>query len=175
MVERIESIQQEELLFRSTQGAPIFNAWFFRRVLFEKFGLFDNCFLYAADRDFLIRMVLRNIQYHSINLHIYNYRIHPASFTFNDRDNGESEVMFEFRNIAEHNLQRAIPSDYKKIIRIWHSQITSDQTITALKNFAFGRSSNYIVRGMRYNKAWPMIFLDRMVHRTIQFIKRRVA
>ena len=176
VVERVESIQQEELLFKSTQGTPIFNAWFFRRRLFSKTGKFSTYYQYAADREFLIRMAIKSIMYVNVKDIFYHYLIHPGSLTIDDRDSGEKNSTFEDRELAESYLDKKdLDPKVRNCFQSWHSQITSDQSITALKNFAFGRSSNYIVRGMRYNKTWPIIFLDRIVHRTFQFIIRRAT
>ncbi len=170
-------IAQNELLARATQGAPIFNAWFFRRRLFEKLGVFDTRYRYVADRDFLIRMDFQASSYASLNRTIYHYRMHPGSFTLSGQDSGEAEFMFECRDLAERYIhQRGISPSTLKCFKDWHSQITADQIITAWRKRAFRRISGYILTGLRNNYfGWPRIFMGKSIERVSVFLGRESA
>ena len=160
-------IPQKELLLRATQGAPVFNAWFFRKRLFDELGGFDTQYRYVADRDLLIRMALRDTPFESLDRTFYHYRMHPGSYTLSGQDSGEAGFMFECRDLAEHYIQDKRTSPYAlKCFRIWHSQITMDQIITAWRKKAFRRISAYIITGLRHNRfGWPKVFMDKTIER----------
>jgi hypothetical protein len=160
-------ILQDELLTRATQGAPIFNAWFFRKRLFDELGVFDTHYLYVADRDFLIRMAFQNPCYVSLDRPFYHYRMHPGSYTLSALDSGEDPFMFECRTLAERYLRlKGIGPRALKCFKAWHSQITTEQILTACPKKAFGRMSGYMLIGLRYNYlGWPKIFVSKVMER----------
>jgi glycosyltransferase involved in cell wall biosynthesis len=98
-------VQPNQLLARATTGAPTFNSWFFRKRLCEDLGGFDIRYLYVADRDFLIRMALKNKSFLGLDRFVYHYRMHPGSITLSGTDSGEADYMFESRNLAERYLK----------------------------------------------------------------------
>jgi len=168
-------VTPQELLLRSTQGDPNFNAWFFHKSLFNRIGCFDIGYRYSADREFLIRFSFQTHNYVCIDQILYHYRMHPGSFTFNNRDNGEADFMFENRDLAERYLKnRDINTQAQQIFKDWHSQITSDETLTALHNMAFGRAGRYIIRGESYNFLWPIIFIKRAFPRASRFLHKKI-
>jgi hypothetical protein len=64
-------------------GAPIINAKFFRRAIFDQIAPFDTGLSLAADRDFLLRLLLRHtpLRWHRATRQLYRYRIHAGSQT----------------------------------------------------------------------------------------------
>ena len=76
------AIAENELIYRATRGAPIFNAWFFQIELFNKVGLFNIEYKYAADRNFFIRLLKINPKIHCLDDLLYHYLIHSGSLTF---------------------------------------------------------------------------------------------
>jgi glycosyltransferase involved in cell wall biosynthesis len=168
------SVSQDELLMRATQGAPIFNAWFFRKRLFEEIGMFDTNYLYVADRDFLIRMAFRLRPYASLDRLVYHYRMHPGSFTLSGQDSGEAAYMFESRALAERYIQmQGIRAADLKCFKTWHSQITAEQIVTAWRKKAIGRMFQFMRVGFRYNTlGWPGIFLGKTQERLSVLINR---
>jgi glycosyltransferase involved in cell wall biosynthesis len=152
-------IRPGELLQRATVGAPIFNAWFFRKRLFDTLGAFDDRYLYVADRDLLIRMALRRIAYAGLDKPLYRYRMHAGSYTLSGQDSGEDPFMFESGALAESYLGKAdLPRKALRSIKAWHSQITSDHIITAWHTGGYRRIPGYVLRGVRHNIGWPMVF-----------------
>jgi glycosyltransferase involved in cell wall biosynthesis len=157
-----------DLLMRATQGAPIFNAWFFRRRLLEELGGFDIRYLYAADRDLLIRMAFRGASYAGLNRPVYRYRMHPGSFTLSGQDSGEDPFMFETRALAERYLRLSgLDPEARQCLRRWHSQITLEHIGTAWRRRAFGRMFGYMLTGVRHNVAWPWLFAGKAIDRLI--------
>ena len=168
------SVSQNELLMRATQGVPIFNAWFFRRRLFEEIGMFDTRYLYVADRDFLIRMAFQSRPYTNLDELFYHYRMHPGSFTLSGQDSGEAGYMFESRALAERYIRlKDIRTADLKYFKTWHSQITAEQIVTAWRKKAIGRMFQFMRVGFRYNTfGWPGIFLGKTLERFIVLINR---
>ena len=168
------AIGDNELFYRSTRGDPIFNAWFFRKNLFDEVGLFNIKYKYAADRDFLIRMHCENQNFSSISNTIYHYRVHPNSLTFTNRDMGESELTSELLSLSEYYLTWLDRSEPPwKICVAWHSDLTSDQVIGAVKNKSSKRAYGYLRNGLNYDSYWPVRFLVRFINRLISSIIRR--
>lgn len=155
-----------QLLERSTLGAPVFNAWFFRKRLLKQLNGFDTRYRYAADRDLLIRMAFEKTAYWSLNKPVYRYRMHAGSVTLSGEDSGEADHMFESRAIAERYLQRRdISGKESKCFKNWHSQIILEQIRSAWRKRAFGRMAAYALAGVRYNINWPLIFALKVVER----------
>ncbi len=155
-----------QLLERATQGAPIFNAWFFRKRLLDELHGFETQYLYVADRDLLIRMALIKKCYYSLGLPVYRYRMHAGSFTLSGQDAGEADYMFETRALAERYLRRGgIPREQLAQFRAWHSEITIEQMQSAWRAKATGRMVGYLLNGCRYNRRWPMIFARKVIER----------
>lgn len=142
-----------------TWGVPLFNAWFFRRQVFDDFGFFDTRYRYAADRDFLIRLALDCVPYISLDKNVYLYRQHAGSLTFNDQMTAESGMVHEFREIAEEYIQRGdLPPGARSCFQRWHSLITSHQVLFAIRSLEALRSVRYARKGMRYDPAWLWVF-----------------
>jgi len=167
------AILADELLLRATQGAPIFNAWFFRRRLFEDIGPFDTHYFYVADRDFLIRMALQHRVYASLDKPFYQYRMHSGSITLSGQDSGEADYMFESRILAERYIgKKDIPSANLSYFKTWHSQITAEQIVTAWRKKAMRRIFQYSLVGLRFNIwGWPGIFIRKVIERFTVLLK----
>ena len=167
-------VARGELLLRATQGAPIFNAWFFRKRLLDELGGFDIRYLYVADRDLLIRMALQESSYASLDRAAYRYRMHPGSYTLSGQDSGEAPFMFECRALAERYLRlEGVSPRTLKCFKIWHSQITSDQIMTAWRRRAFRRILGYMLTGLRHNVGWPKVVIGKAVERLTGSFERR--
>lgn len=167
-------IPQGELLARATQGAPVFNAWFFRKRLFDQLGEFDLGYLYVADRDFLIRMAFQGTSYATLNRPFYRYRMHPGSYTLSGYDSGEEPFMFECRALAERYIHSNVSPEALQCFKAWHSQIVNEQILTAYRKRAFPRAFGYMLAGLRHNVRWPMLFLEKFIERLSVFLKEKL-
>jgi glycosyltransferase involved in cell wall biosynthesis len=163
-------VPQHELLSRATEGAPIFNAWFFRRRLCHELAGFDLRYRYVADRDFLIRMALQGRAYASLDKPVYKYRMHPGSFTLSGSDSGEHPFMFESRTLAERYICSNVNPGAVKHFRKWHSQIVNEQIWTAYRRKGFGSILRYMLIGLRYNAGWPRLFMIKFLERLSLFL-----
>jgi glycosyltransferase involved in cell wall biosynthesis len=167
------AVPQNELLSRATEGAPIFNAWFFRQVLCTRLNGFDLRYLYVADRDFLIRMALQGTAFAAVDRPFYSYRMHPGSYTLSGGDSGEDLFMFESRVLAEEYLHSQVRLPDAKYFKAWHSQIVNEQILTAYRKRGFLRAFGYMLVGLRYDLGWPACFLSKVVERVSLLRARR--
>jgi glycosyltransferase involved in cell wall biosynthesis len=158
-------VPQNELLPRATEGAPIFNAWFFRRQLCRQLAGFDLRYRYVADRDFLIRLALQGHAYASLDRPVYRYRMHPGSFTLSGTDSGEDAFMFESRALAQAYIRSDLNHDALNYFKRWHSQIVNEQIWTAYRKKGVLRILRYMLVGLRYDAGWPALFMGRFRER----------
>jgi len=87
-------------------GNCIPNARFFRRSVFTKIGLFSTSYRAVADREFLARTMIADVQTLPLDSLAYRYRRHPGSLTLADRaERGKTfrtELLRLALNIARH-------------------------------------------------------------------------
>jgi glycosyltransferase involved in cell wall biosynthesis len=173
-VAKFPSVQQNALLNRATEGAPIFNAWFFRKRLFDKLGVFDTSYLYVADREFLIRMAFQPARFASVDRQVYNYRMHPGSITLSGKPSGEDRWMFESCALAKRYLDLdSLNPNARKCFQVWHSQMTTEQILTAWAKKAPLRMIRYAFAGLRYSPlGWPKIFTDQVIRRGSVWLRK---
>lgn len=169
-----KSPNKNDLLIRLTEGIPIFNAWFFRANVFDDIGNLNIEYKYSSDRELLIRFYLKGMELISLNEIVYHYRQHPGSSTFSGRFDGEAAFVFENLEIAEKFINNSdLNSDELKQFIMWHSQLTSDQVITAIRRLAINTSAKYAKRGLDYNPRWIWIFLSRLCGGIFRNLTRR--
>lgn len=104
------------MLLELTFGAPGFNSWFFRRSLLERVGEFDPIWDFAADRDFLLRL-LRVTTPLVIDPLVYHYRFHDRSRTMNPA--GRNRVAISIEHMALARLHRQHWPDARDLLTAW--------------------------------------------------------
>jgi glycosyltransferase involved in cell wall biosynthesis len=155
-------VGEKDIFDRISWGVPIFNAWFFRRQIFEHFGGFDIRYKFIADRDFLIRLALKNVKIASFKKNIYNYRQHADSLTVNEFGGASDAFFVEKQNYAESLLARKdIPKSIRKRFLKWHSVIVSDRVLAAVRENRWIRALDYAGIGLIKDPLWPLSFLRR--------------
>jgi glycosyltransferase involved in cell wall biosynthesis len=167
LVAKFPCVQQNDLLVRATEGAPIFNAWFFRKRMFDELGAFDTSYFYVADREFLIRMAFQAKTFGSVDKAFYHYRMHSGSYTLSGKPSGEDAWMVESCALAKRYLDLSgLSPKARKCFEVWHSQITVEQILTAWGKRAPLRMVRYMLAGLRYNPVgWPKIFMGHVIKR----------
>jgi len=167
IIAKFPCVKENELLMRATQGAPIFNAWFFRKRVFDELGAFDTSYFYVADREFLTRMAFQAKTFGSVDKAFYHYRMHPGSYTLSGKPSGEDAWMFESCALAKRYLDlNGLSPKARKCFKVWHSQITTEQILTAWGRKAPLRMIRYMLAGLRYNPlGWPNVFMKKVIER----------
>ncbi len=176
-VKAVPAIWPEELWTRLIAGSPVTNAWFYRPVLFERVGLFDDRYRYSADRLFLIRLALdggvRPVPIHQV---LYHYRQHSDSATITTLDSRSPryghlrmEVLQEDLRGLEAFLDRpTLPAEVRRLMRHDHSVRCYRLVATALYHRKFRLAAAAICRGFRRNIWLPFVLIGMAVQRLLK-------
>lgn len=107
-----------------TLGVPNINARFFRRPLFDRVGKFSLRYKMAADRDFLLRVILSGASDYSLRKLFYRYRWHAGSLTMNAGNQSLLSALLESLDIAgEYGRSQAVSARDKTILRAWRREL----------------------------------------------------
>ena len=170
------SINQDELLERITLGDCVFNAWFFNKRVFERCGLFNINYKYAADREFLIRFALEKIPYANMQNTVYHYRWHTGSITFSDSNNAESEYNVECRMIAKQYLkQEKLTARQKRVFLRWHNKLITNLVLFSLSQANISKARLYAYQGLKSGSWWIYDFIPDLFMSAVRVMKRTVG
>ncbi len=137
------------------QGAPIINAWFFRKKVFDQVGLFDLNYPIAADRDFLIRLNMQDIKFSFFERVVYHYRQHAQSLTITHNSQSQTKVLLENLILAEYYLKQDFAnSSYKALLREWHDLTAVELFLRFVRQIEFAKATTIIELGTRFNHEW---------------------
>ena len=149
-----------DLLECTTIGTNYFNAWFFRRSVFQEIGEFDARYRIAGDRDLLLRFVGSGLKYAMVDQVAYEYRDHPESFTFTvDLKNRQRAVDETIGMIDAYKRNRSLPPAMMEKLRLKHLYSTREMAIRFLKRRDLGKMMKYAWIGTRVNWRWPVEFV----------------
>lgn len=150
---------EEKFINSVVFGVPMINAWFFRREIFNRYGLFDLRYKLAADRDFMIRLALARVPYATVMHNFMNYRQHPDSLTFENSYMSASRTLTEDCMLARNRLAGAKSQFEAKLFSSWHRQLSIDHVLMALRVRDFRTVVKYAQEGIRLDEAWINGFL----------------
>ena len=150
----------QSLLESSTVGNNYFNAWFFRRSVFQKIGSFDMKYRIAGDREFMLRFALSGLLYVTLDKVVYRYLQHSESLTFHydiekrDRVTREHLAMTDFhlKNLGISELQR-------KMISQLRTNETVDIAVRAIKQKDPQKFFKWAYEGLKRDPFWPFKFI----------------
>lgn len=125
-------IQRSELLQRATIGVPVFNGWFFRKIVFEETGSYSLNYSIAADRDFLIRCALKSLPYLPLDAVIYHYRQHPGSLTITDNRERRVKYIHEAFDIANSYIIQPVPNEFQIVLADWLAYLCGELFIAGV-------------------------------------------
>ena len=109
-------------------GAPIINAKIFRRELILESGGFDERFAFAADRELLLRLILKHhdLKWRCVAKPFYRYRIHPSSKTLRQTPHRRIEIAQEHGRIATRfAADKDIDTVTCRLLRAWATHETA--------------------------------------------------
>jgi glycosyltransferase involved in cell wall biosynthesis len=145
-------------------GAPVMNARFFRRSLFNRIGCFDTRYKIAADREWLIRAKLAGMCSIVLDGVIYEYRQHAGSLTLNRARSHAARIRDEHLQIIHDYLRR---EDAAAVMRRWHAWETGRKVINHLAHGKFALALSTAHQEGTLNALWPAAFLAQMPARII--------
>jgi len=151
-------VDELELPYRATIGVPVFNAWFFRKKLFETVGSYSLDYPLIADRDFLIRCYLNRINIVSINAVFYHYCQHAESLTIKVQNDAQIPIRVEALRLAEKYLQ-ANSADVliRKYCSQWHDFTAIELCIDFVRHKDYSSLLKIIQSAVRFNPQWLLL------------------
>ena len=165
------SPEDRSLIECSTIGSNYFNAWFFRRSLFDQIGKFNTSYKIVGDRDFMLRFALSNLRYTFINDLVYKYRQHEDSLTFDK--NGEKRAWSADEHLAMTSFylgDQDLSGLARKLLIQLRTLETVDMAARSIWMLNYKKFVHYTVEGFRYNPAWPLRFIQYVLKRGVAMI-----
>jgi len=156
-VMEIASSGPEHLLEQTVFGIPAFNAWFFRRSVFERIGTFDTGYRIISDREFMIRLALAGIVYARTDHLLYQYRQHAGSMTISGNKTNSTKIVQEHLKMTDCFLRKTgMPEKAKQYLRKMRTRDTLSMAISHLHKREFGRAWFYAREGIWSDWGWPL-------------------
>jgi glycosyltransferase involved in cell wall biosynthesis len=158
------AIPEGDLLTWLTTVGGLFNAWFFRRSLFDSLGRLDSTYRFAADREFLIRLAISGMKYRCLAKRVYLYRRHRGSYTMGGQEQwsiaaGEEDL----RIAASYMGGSSLPAGLSRKLRKWHTLRSAELATACIRRVAFGRVAHYSLQGWRKDVLWPWVLMRSLV------------
>jgi glycosyltransferase involved in cell wall biosynthesis len=157
--------QGEDRIRDTVLGSPIFNAYFFTKPVFQNIGGFDTRYKIAADRDFMLRFMLRDLNTTIVDYPVYYYLQHADSMTF---DYNETK----FRNMVDDHLllsksyleaQSILPRSLAKSLVELRTRDTIRVCAHCLRKREFSGAWFYCKQGVHHNPSWLFRFIKHAI------------
>ncbi|MFH2102003.1 MAG: glycosyltransferase family 2 protein [Chloroflexota bacterium] len=149
----------KSLLELATLGSPFFNAWFFRRSVFDKIGKLNSNYRIAADREFMLRFALSNLEYTAVDIMIYQYRQHAGAMTFEVNYQKLERIVKEHLQMTDSYLRQPdLPRQAMRLIRQASTQDTLEAAAHAISKGKLGTAAYFMAAGTRHDLAWVIKF-----------------
>jgi glycosyltransferase involved in cell wall biosynthesis len=149
-----------KLIQKFVQNGPFFNAWFFKRNVFDLIGGFNSSYKISGDLDFMLRFAISEFSFISIKKTIYIYRQHEGSLTFGETRQQRIASAKETLMISRHYLQEVeMPKRTKNLIKTLHTRESAE---LALQSLWIGDTSDiidFIFNGVRFDFLFFIRFL----------------
>jgi glycosyltransferase involved in cell wall biosynthesis len=156
VLQRYAGREQLALTLRNlTFGVPVINARFFRRALIERVGAMDLRYAIAADREWLLRVAMKQPREVILDRTVIAYRDHADSLTLRAHVPAAVRYRAEHLDIAERYLPTLAGED-ARLFRAWHRE---ESAMLALGLALEGRLADACsagARGWRRSAAWPL-------------------
>jgi glycosyltransferase involved in cell wall biosynthesis len=143
-----------------TIGTPNINARFFRRKVFEQIGDFDLAYPIAADRDFLIRVALRQLPDAPIAKVLYRYRWHTGSLTMNAGNDTLLTGMQDGRRIIARSIQNfSVSREQLACLNQWGRESQATETMIYAVQGRFREAFSTWLRGLKQDPRFFVTFV----------------
>jgi glycosyltransferase involved in cell wall biosynthesis len=143
-----------------TIGTPNINARFFRRKVFEQIGEFDLAYPIAADRDFLIRIALRQLPDAPIAKVLYRYRWHTGSLTMNAGSDSLLSGMQDGRRIISRSIQNfSVNREQMACLHQWGRECQTTEVMIYAVQGRFREALSTWLRGLGQDPRFFVTFV----------------
>jgi len=144
-----------DLMECSTIGSNYFNAWFFRRFVYSRIGVFDINYRIAGDKEFMFRFALAGLKYATIDKLTYQYRQHPGSITFGDNiDERVNSISEQLRMTGFYLRDERVPKHVRVLLKQLRTRVTIGMAIRYWKARKVNKILYYMFTGMQYDLLW---------------------
>lgn len=155
-------------------GGPAINATIIRRATLELIGRFDETFLIAADREWLLRAQHWGWNVQQVNVPLYRYTLHPGSLTLNQRANSAERWTSEHVAIARRYLKSWPGLSYARLqLAHWHAQETGRLALRHFRRYQIRAAAHEIRRGLRQDPALPVSLIGALMAAAIRRLRKR--
>jgi glycosyltransferase involved in cell wall biosynthesis len=168
-------IKKDDLLFRTTLGTPIFNAWFFRKDVFRKIGDYSLEYALAADRDLLLRFHVAGLKHFPVEKVVYHYCQHPLSLTMNNLHDRQDRVYREMIDLAEKYLAIQNEPRLKKSCLRWRDRAYIELFASDVLRKNIGGMAQITSSATKKNHMWPLKLIAAGPLGIIKFLEKRYA
>lgn len=162
---------QSDLMECSTIGSNFFNAWFFRRSVFDQIGAFNTNYKIVGDQDLMLRFALSNLKYIVTNDLVYKYRMHEGSLTFDK--NSEKLIWSADENLTMTDfylIDQNLPNFARELLVKRRTFVTVDMAARSIWVRNYKKLIYYSIEGLRYNLAWPVKFFQYVLKKGFEMI-----
>jgi glycosyltransferase involved in cell wall biosynthesis len=164
-------IDKKTLLRRITIGAPITNAWFFRRVVFDRIGLFNLDYKFASDRDLLIRFAIDALKVGQIESIVYNYYSHTGSLTIYGEQH--PQLINESFDIAQkYEGNKKLPLKIRLACRRWYFYHAFQVITRRWRRGKMDEAIYFFKKATQYSFIWPFCYFMLLILETMKYIIR---
>lgn len=130
-------------------GAPIINAKVFRRSVFERNGAFDVSYALAADRAFLLGLLVTHpkLDWRPIDALVYRYRIHAGSRTLAPTPARRTQMADEHIRLAHRALNAPnTPSAMRSLLKSLIAREGLARTVALIRQGRLGTAADAMLR-----------------------------
>lgn len=155
-----------DLMECSTVGSNYFNAWFFRRSVFDFIGGFGRQYRIAGDREFMFRFALAGFKYQTVGKVTYQYLHHVGSLTFDDDINKREQTACEHLEMTSRYLcDGRVDEKTHFLLKQLRSRTALEMSTRYLKVRNFPKTFKYIRVGMHGDMSWLTLFIKTVFSR----------
>jgi glycosyltransferase involved in cell wall biosynthesis len=177
VIRRFDRSEDRELGYRSaTIGAPLPNARFFRRRVYERVGLYDISLPVAADRDFLIRVALAKPKTAEVDTVIYDYLAHRGSLTLGGSRAQRLQSYIDLLHLTERYMRApAMPEELRRHCLALHRDIMNGGSIVLLAERNWRELGAIFGHGFRSDTIWPARLMVTLARRLAMRARRHLC
>lgn len=140
-----------------TFGVPGFFGCFFRRGVFARAGTFDNSYNFAGDRQFLIRVALKNLKSARIDRPAILYRMHSGSQTINPQMKNLMAMSEEYVRMSREFVDASgTDAGARSIFLAWHAFEACKLTARLLMRGSVAAAIRTFAGLCRFRLLWPL-------------------
>jgi len=153
IIRNIPSKVLQDPLNAATFSVPIPNAWFVKRHVFDKVGFFNQEFSLVADRDFLIRCWINNVNFYIDKMTFYNYLQHEGSLTIST-DRIQRLKRIEQSISLSEKYMKADNSVLKTLCERWFIYLASEGIKTSIRLGKIDKICHLFKKLIKQNPRW---------------------